>query len=320
MEFRYEDTRIQKYVRRLVSILTAAAGIFATVSKENIEPAFHEFLKKIDPTKLTTNEGFLEIAYLIVLGSLLYILSDKIIIRIAEFMLSRRSKLYGWWIYGFKVNDPDVLKDLKDHSVKESNIADKDHEMYVIGKFRLIHKVTGMTITDRGQSDYLVFKTKENGEFEAHIEIRGTWLPYEIISNQNYSELWIIYHFEKLLSDDLSYYDGLMKLSNTYRGSILKGKNWYGRLKAWLRNKFSENWKWRILKPIYWILQMIHHQNYLYKGIIKDLNDEGIKFSPMFAEKVPYEINDVDEIDELIKNNAILIKKTIDDLKTHKSI
>ena len=78
--------------------------------------------------------------------------------------------------------------------------------------------------------------------------------------------------------------------------------------------------KENLLKPVYWTLQFLHHDNYLYKGIIKDLDRNGITFSPMFAEKVPYEIDDVDQIDDLIKNNAQLIKRTIDDLKSHHSI
>jgi hypothetical protein len=315
MQLSYENIRIKKYVNVLVSSLTALAGVFATYSREHIEPAYKDFLKKIGPKSLSSQEGLLEIVYFFSLAIVLYVLSNKLLIKIAEIALERKSKLNGWWIYGFKVNDKEIIKDLSKHGSNTDFDNSGDSEFYVVGKFQIVHKVTGMSIKDRGQSDYLIQTGQTDNPIR--LEMRGTWKPYEIICNENYSEMWIIYHFEKIKTEESSYYDGFMKLSNTGRSSIMAGNNWYAKSKETLRSVISKShwiYRWFFRLPL-WILNKISRENHLYKGTIQDLSKDGLKFSTMFAEKVPNKTEYVDGIDEIIKKNAQKIIQIIDNLK-----
>lgn len=314
MQFSYENIRIKKYVNILVSSLTALAGALASYSSENIEPAYKNFMKTVAPNILSSNDIFLEIIYYLSLSALLYVLSNKLLIKIAERALELRSDLNGWWIYGFKVKDFEISTDLKEHNKPTDFDNSGDNEFYVVGKFQIIHKVTGISVKGRGQSDYLVLPS--NAKPDPRLLLRGTWIPYDMICNQEYSELWIIYHFEKKEMENLSYYDGLMKLSNTGRNAIMKGTNWYAEWKKWLRKHIEQGhwiYRWALLIQIRF-LNLISHKNYLYQGVIQDLNRRGIRFSPIFAEKIPNHVKYVDDIDEIIIQNFDKIKQTIDEL------
>ena len=199
---------------------------------------------------------------------LAFYLSTYFASSIYEFYLNQRSKLDGWWIYGFHIEELSA-----DGINKEQKL--------VVGRFRLLHTIGGLSIKMKGTSLYV----NEVGN-SYKLKTRGTWDPIEIINIDNGSELWVLYHFQIIQTRE--YYDGIMKFVDSQNRSLISDPTAKG-FKELLAKWFS-----------------FTHNKYRnqFIGTVLDISNKQLTFSNAFAEKMPKFISSGEEVNKIIIENA----------------
>lgn len=255
-----KETERIKYSIKLVEGVSAflAAGI------ATLEGDFKKYIINNLSVKSRIPVGWIEF----IVFFLLFYLSTYFVSSLYNFYLNQRSKLDGWWIYGFHIEEFSA-----DGINKEQKL--------VVGRFRLAHTIGGLSIKMKGTSLYV-----NEHENSYKLKIRGTWDPIEIININNGSELWVLYHFQ--IAQTREFYDGIMKFVDSQNESLIIDPEIKGFKK--------------IMRRLSSIIEKNNRNQFI--GTVLDISNKQLIFSNAFAEKLPKFIVSGDEVNKVIISNA----------------
>ena len=176
-----------------------------------------------------------------------------------KFYLDIKNDLDGFWIYGFNVENQNV-------------------NSLVIGSFELKHKISGLNVKHKGQSEDITLINEI-----IHTKERGTWTPLAIFYDNQKEELWILYNFKfTAVRGD---YEGSIHLSNTKESIDLPTKKY---------KLFNRS-----------------HSTFVYTATVKHISDDDNinTFRNSFAFKCPPDVTSKNKVKKFIQDNWEEINK-----------